>query len=136
MMGFSSLLTGDLAQAHYDDAIGLYDPAAHLSLGMRFGQDGRIAILSYRSVALWMLGYPDAALADANNSLQRARKIDQAGSLLFALSLATVMSSFAEITPRPKRWPMIFSPSRTKKARCSGSQGGRALPRLALCGRR
>ena len=92
MMGFSSLLTGDLAQArkHYDDAIGLYDPAAHLSLGMRFGQDGRVAILSYRSVALWMLGYPDAALADANNSLQRARKIDQAGSLLFALSLATV----------------------------------------------
>ena len=92
MMGFSSLLTGDLAQArkHYDDAIGLYDPAAHLSPGMRFGQDGRVAILSYRSVALWMLGYPDAALADANNSLQRARKIDQAGSLLFALSLATV----------------------------------------------
>ena len=92
MMGFSSLLTGDLAQArkHYDDAIRLYDPAAHLSLGMRFGQDGRVAILSYRSVALWMLGYPDAALADANNSLQRARKIDQAGSLLFALSLATV----------------------------------------------
>ena len=44
-----------------------------------------MAILSYRSLALWMLGYPEAALADANNALNDAREIGQAATLMYAL---------------------------------------------------
>src|SRR5262249_26901742 len=35
--------------------------------------------------ALWMLGYPDAAVADANLALEHAREIDHAPDLMFAL---------------------------------------------------
>ena len=76
IMGGALLHTGDIAQsrAHYDQALALYDPAEHRPLATRFGQDGRVAILSIRSMALWYLGYPDAALADADHALKDARR--------------------------------------------------------------
>ena len=37
-----------------------------------------MALLSYRSLALWMLGYPEAALADADRALSDARDIGHA----------------------------------------------------------
>ena len=87
IMGSSLLLTGDIAQGrvHYDQAIAHYDPAKHRPLATRFGQDVGVAILSYRSWALWMLGYPEAALADAERSLKDAREIAQAATLMYAL---------------------------------------------------
>jgi predicted ATPase len=47
--------------------------------------------LSSRSLTLWFLGYPDAALADTNHCLKDARAINQAGSLFYALNHATIM---------------------------------------------
>ena len=88
IMGHSLLFTSDFAEgrAHYDQAIALYDPAAHRPLAMRFGQDIGVTILSYRSQALWMLGYPDVALADADHAVRDAREIGQAATLMFALN--------------------------------------------------
>jgi predicted ATPase len=85
LMGSSLLLTGDIARgrAHYDQALALYDPAAHRPLATRFGQDARVSI--YRSLALWLLGHPDAALADTGHVLKHAREIGQAATLMFAL---------------------------------------------------
>jgi predicted ATPase len=85
--GISLLLTGDIAEsrAHYDRAITLYDPAEHRLLATRFGVDARVAILSYRSWALWLLGYPEAALADAEQALKNAREIGHAAALMYAL---------------------------------------------------
>ena len=37
-------------------------------------------------LALWMLGYPEAALADADQALNDAREIGQAATLMYALS--------------------------------------------------
>ena len=87
LMGISLLYTGDIAEgrAHFDQAIALYDPAEHRPLATRFGQDVGVAILSYRSLALWLLGYPEAALADADHALKDAREIGQAATLMFAL---------------------------------------------------
>jgi class 3 adenylate cyclase/predicted ATPase len=80
LMGHSLLLAGDIAagRAHYDQALALYDPAEHRPLAMRFGVDTRVSVLSYRSLALWALGYPKAALADANRALSEAREIGHA----------------------------------------------------------
>ena len=78
LMGTSLLYTGDIAEGrvHFDQALALYDPAEHRPLATRFGQDVRVAVLSYRSMALWLLGYPEAALADANRrSMMRARSV-------------------------------------------------------------
>ncbi len=91
------MLTGDVAEsrAHYDRALALYDPAEHRPLATRFGQDIRVAILSYRSWALWLLGYPEAALADADYALYDAREIGQAATLMFALANSTFVHLFS-----------------------------------------
>ena len=44
-----------------------------------------VTFLSLRSWDLWSLGYPEAALADADQALKEAREIGQATSLMFAL---------------------------------------------------
>ena len=63
----------------------MYDPAEHRALAMRFGQDQRVAILSWRAKALWLLGYPVAALKDIDCAFKDGREIDQASTLMFAL---------------------------------------------------
>ena len=90
--GFSSVMTGSFAQAqrHYDHAIALYDPAAHRPLASLFGQDFRTASLVVKSVALWCLGYPEAALADANLALSYARDMGDAGGLLLSLFFGVI----------------------------------------------
>ena len=69
-MAISRLCTGDIAQgkAHSDQALRLYDAAAHRTLASRFGVDSDVSILSYRALALFLLGYTEAALADAERS--------------------------------------------------------------------
>ena len=87
VMGISLADTGDIAEgrAHFDQGIALYDPSQHRPLATRFGQDARVSILAYRSLALWALGYPDAALADSELEVLDAREIGQAATLMFAL---------------------------------------------------
>jgi class 3 adenylate cyclase/predicted ATPase len=91
IMGPSLLCTGDIreARAHLDQALALYDPAEHRPLGTRFGQDARVHALSYRSWALWFLGYPDAALGDADQALRDAREIDHAATLMTTLTFTS-----------------------------------------------
>jgi class 3 adenylate cyclase/predicted ATPase len=87
LMGSSLLVVGDIVEArvHYERAIALYDPDEHRPLTTRFGLDVRVALLLYRSQALWMLGYPDAALADAEQALKEAREIEHAVTLMYSL---------------------------------------------------
>ena len=83
LMGTSLMCTGDITESrpHYDQAIALYDPTAHRPLATRFGQDIGVTILSGRSMASWLLGYPEAALADSSQTLTAAREIGQAATL-------------------------------------------------------
>jgi hypothetical protein len=89
LMGMCLIHTGAIAPAcaYFDRAMARYDPAAHLSLTTRFGQDVKVAILAYRSVGLWMLGYPETALADAKQALQYARETNQGTTLMYALGV-------------------------------------------------
>jgi Tetratricopeptide repeat len=88
LMGLSLVHTGNIAEgrAHLDYAIRLYDSAEHRPLATRFGQDVGVAILSWRSVSLWLLGYPEAALADAEEATKLAREIGHPATLMYALS--------------------------------------------------
>jgi class 3 adenylate cyclase/predicted ATPase len=88
LMGNSLLATGDIAEGreHLDRALALYDPAEHRRLATRFGQDQRTATLCHRAMALWMLGYPKGALADAEHALKDAREVGQSATLMYALS--------------------------------------------------
>jgi predicted ATPase len=90
LMGTSLMCTGDIAEsrAHYDQALALYDPAEHRWLATRFGQDIGVVVLCYRSWTLWLLGYPQAAIADSDRALKDARQIGQAATLMYALAHA------------------------------------------------
>ena len=87
-VGYSLLLGGEITEgkAHLDQTIALYDPAEHRLL--HFGIDPRVSALVWRSNALWMLGHPEAARADADRAVKDARAIGHAPSLMIALSIA------------------------------------------------
>jgi hypothetical protein len=69
--------------------IRVYDPIEHQPLAARDGvEDVRVRTLSYRALALWMLGDPDAARADIEFALKDARAIGHAATLMTALSIA------------------------------------------------
>jgi predicted ATPase len=91
LVGCAVMYTGDIAagRAHFDCALPLDDAAEHQSLAARFGQDIGVAILSHRSIALWCLGFCEAALADADHAISHARKIGQAATLMYALYFAS-----------------------------------------------
>jgi class 3 adenylate cyclase/predicted ATPase len=95
IMGTSLASTGAIADGltHYDLAIALYDPAKHRPLATRFTPDSGVMALTYRSLALWGLGYPEAALADADQAINNAREIGHPITLINAL----IVTSFARI---------------------------------------
>jgi predicted ATPase len=92
LMGMDLMATGDVAEGrgHLDQAIALYDPAEHRPLAARFGTDTAVTVLACRSSALWLLGYPEAALRDADDALRNAREIGQAATLMYALCHASI----------------------------------------------
>jgi tetratricopeptide (TPR) repeat protein len=92
LMGFSLMSTGEIAEgrAHFDQSIALYDPAEHRRLSTHFGLDIRVPALTQRSLTLWLLGYPDAAIADIDRALKEAREIGQAGTLMHALAFTSM----------------------------------------------
>jgi predicted ATPase len=98
--GISLTFTGNIAEgrAYLDRAIELYDPAEHRPLTTRFGQDRKVEALCFRSWALWFLGYPEAALADAEDAVRNAREIGQAGSLMQALVITALLAPYGWFT--------------------------------------
>jgi predicted ATPase len=91
LMGTSLVLTAtDVAEgrAHCERALALYNAGKHRALAARFGQDVRVTNLAYRSLALWVMGYPEAALEDLNQAISGARDAGEAATLMFALGHA------------------------------------------------
>ena len=87
ILGVALLYAGDIVESrpHFDRAIALYDPAQHRPLAARFGADVAVTVLTHRPLALWVLGYPEAALADVEHALDDAREIPHAPTLMHAL---------------------------------------------------
>jgi DNA-binding winged helix-turn-helix (wHTH) protein/class 3 adenylate cyclase/predicted ATPase len=140
LMGSSMLCTGDIskARAHYDQAIALYDPVAHRPLAARFAQDIRVASLSFRSLAQWMLGYPDAALADVESAHKDAREIGHAVTLIYALFAGSMTQflcgNFAMATAEAResvaladeKGALVFKAVGTVTLGCSLAESGEA----------
>ena len=96
LMGSSLSTTGDLVEGakHLDKATALYDRAEHSPLATRFGQDVGVVTLSWRSWTAWVLGYPEAALADVELAVKVAREIGHAPTLIYALFFASSAQAF------------------------------------------
>ena len=95
-MGLSLWHAGKTAEArvHLDDAISLYDSSKHRALAVRFGQDVGASALATRTQVLWVLGYPEAALADADQAISDARKFGQAATFMYALCVTGLTRTF------------------------------------------
>jgi predicted ATPase len=87
IMGISLAFAGKLAKsrAHFDHGIALYDPTEHRPLATRFSVDSAVSCFCYRSWALWLLGRPEAALADAHQAIGDSRQLGQAATLMYSL---------------------------------------------------
>ena len=94
LMGISLAHTGDLVtgRAHLDDARSLYDAPLHRPLATRFGQEIGTGILFQRALPLWMLGYPQAAVADCDQAMRDARDLGLATTLMPALLFTSVIN--------------------------------------------
>jgi class 3 adenylate cyclase/tetratricopeptide (TPR) repeat protein len=75
-----------LARTHLEQAIASYDSQQHRSHVFNYGQDPRVFSLSYASWVLWWLGFPDQALARAQDSLVLARELAHPYSINLALT--------------------------------------------------
>ena len=89
------LFTGEAGEGrrHLDRSINLYDPVQHRPLGQRFAHDVRVAALVHRSWALWILGYPEASVADVRQAIKDVREINQAATSM-SVGLATYANIF------------------------------------------
>ena len=92
MLGLTLFHLGELvsAQAHLEQGVVLYDPQKRRA--QRALQDPGVACLSYRALALWLLGYPDQALKTSREALALAHQLNHPFSLMYALNLAAVIS--------------------------------------------
>jgi class 3 adenylate cyclase len=75
LVGCTLLSSGDIAASlpHFDQAIALHDAVEHQQAAVRFAPDLRMMSIGWRAVASWMLGYPEAALADLERACDCAR---------------------------------------------------------------
>lgn len=89
-VGDSWLHRGELgsARAHLEQGLTLYDPAQQRSLTILFAENARVAMLSFLSLTLGLLGFADQARARSGEALAEAHELSHPISLAFALSVA------------------------------------------------
>jgi class 3 adenylate cyclase/predicted ATPase len=87
-MGICLLHEGDVAgaRAHFERAIAYYDPSSHRPLATRFGLDLGALPKAWRALALWLIGYPDAARAGAGRAIENARELEHVPTLMGTLA--------------------------------------------------
>jgi tetratricopeptide (TPR) repeat protein len=90
LMGVSLMWTGDIAEGrtHFDQAIALCDHADR-PLATGIAKDFWVSTLSERSLTLWTLGYPEAALADAQHAVKDARDLGR--GFAHAVSITSIV---------------------------------------------
>jgi adenylate cyclase len=73
-----------VARRHLEAGIALYAPDQHRSPAFRIGQDPGVSCRAYAAMTLWLLGYPEQALAHVHEGLALARALSHPYSLAFA----------------------------------------------------
>jgi predicted ATPase len=82
------------ARQHVEEAIAHYTPDQRRALVFRMGQDLGVSCRTYAAVTLWLMGYPDQALAHINAALALAHELSHPFSLAWARCWAAFVSQF------------------------------------------
>jgi predicted ATPase len=81
-----------LCRQHAEQGLALYDRDEHRFQALRYGGHDPGACCRYHlAQALWLLGYPDRAVAMARDSVRLARELAQPFSLVLAVSHASYL---------------------------------------------
>jgi predicted ATPase len=72
------------ARRYLDQSVTRYDPAAHAAHVFLYGQDPKVVSLVQQARTLWLLGYPDQALWQADIALLFAQEVAHPHSLALA----------------------------------------------------
>lgn len=98
IMGTSLLLQGKVAeaQAHFERALGLFDPERHGGLENRFGQDVGATVHLYLAIALLLGGRPCRAQEHINEALHRADRSGHANTVCYTHMHRAIIGMLAE----------------------------------------
>lgn len=97
-LSFSLFSLGEVALArHYLElGVALYHPEQHHALAFSYGTDPGVHSLSLLTHQLWMLGYPDQALARSNQARNLAQDLAHPMSQAVSLAYATWLHQFRQ----------------------------------------
>jgi predicted ATPase/class 3 adenylate cyclase len=95
-LGVNLLLLGEFAaaRAHAEQGMTLYNPQQHHVHAFLYGQDPGVTCCVWAAVALWVLGYPDQALAQSQAALTLAQERSHSFSLAFVLGVTAVLYQY------------------------------------------
>jgi predicted ATPase len=82
------------ARQHLEEGIAHYTPNQRRTPAFRIGQDLGVACQAHAAWSLWLLGYPDQALARLHDALTLAHELAHPYSLAFAWCWAVIVSQF------------------------------------------
>ena len=80
------------SRSHLEEALTLYDPISHRSLGQQGGIHPRVGSHANLGIGLFCLGYPDQALAQSSVAITEARGLAHPPSLAMSLDGARLLT--------------------------------------------
>jgi predicted ATPase len=87
------------ARQHLDEGSARDTPEQRRALVFRMGHDPGVGCRAHAARTLWLLGYPDQALAHLHGALALAHELSHPYSLAYARSMAAVVSQFRRDVP-------------------------------------
>jgi predicted ATPase len=80
------------AHQHLEEGIARYTPDQRCAPVFQIGQDPGVTCRQFAALSLWLLGYPDQALARLHEALALARELSHPYSLAHARCVAAIVS--------------------------------------------
>ena len=87
------------ARQHLEEGIARYTPDQRRAPVFRMGQDPGVGCRAYAARTLWLLGYPEQALARLHEALALAHELSHPYSLAWARCWAAMVSQFRRDVP-------------------------------------
>jgi predicted ATPase len=102
-LGVTTLCRGEPTATlrHVEQVVALYDPNRHGTHSFQFGQDPGVICKAYGAVALWLLGYPDAAERQSAAAIQMSRELAPVNQCV-ALHFAAMLQQMRRDGPRTR----------------------------------
>jgi hypothetical protein len=84
---------------HLEEGIARYTSEQHHAPAFRMGQDPGVACGAFAAMTLWLLGYPDQALARLHEALALAHDLSHPFSLAFVRVFAAIVYQLRRDVP-------------------------------------